>query len=105
MDKTTIIYYTDNSLDEKIASLCRDHLIVAAQGKPIISISQKPIKLGENICIGEIGRSHLSMYSQILAGVEKAQTKYVALVEHDCLYSPEHFNWIPPRDDVFLLQS
>jgi len=94
--------YTDNSLDERIAQLCRDHLVVASQGKPIISVSQKPLKLGTNLCMGDIGRSHLSMYSQILAGVEKANTKYVALVEHDVLYSPEHFEWIPPKDDVFF---
>lgn len=97
----SILYYSDNSLDPTIAKFCIDHLVVAAQGKPIISVSQKPINLGTNICVGEIGRSHLSMYSQILKGVEAAQTKYISLVEHDCLYSPEHFNWIPPKDDVF----
>jgi hypothetical protein len=93
--------YTDNSLDENIANFCRDHLIVASECKPIISVSQKPIELGMNICVGETGRSHLSMYSQIFAGVEAAKTRYIALVEHDCLYTPEHFDWIPPRDDVF----
>jgi len=97
----TIIYYTDNSLDERIAKLCRDHLVVAARGKPIISVSQKPINLGTNICIGETGRSHLSMYTQILKGVEAAKTKYISLVEHDVLYSPEHFDWTPPQHDVF----
>jgi hypothetical protein len=101
MSNISIVMYTDNSLDEKIAQLCRDHLVVAAQGKPIISVSQKPINLGINICIGETGRSHLSMYSQILRGVEAATTKYISLVEHDCLYSPEHFEWQPPKDDVF----
>ncbi|MBE3140932.1 MAG: hypothetical protein IMZ53_10145 [Thermoplasmata archaeon] len=99
--QTSIIYYTDNSLDEKIAKFCRDHLVVASQGKPIVSVSQRPTDLGINICLGEIGRSHLSMYSQILRGVEEAKTPYISLVEHDCLYSPEHFNWIPPQEDVF----
>jgi hypothetical protein len=97
----TLIAYTDNSLDPKIAQLCQDHLVVSAQGKPIISVSQKPLQLGRNICIGETGRSHLSMYSQILAGVEAAETKYIALCEHDILYSPEHFNYQPPVVDVF----
>jgi hypothetical protein len=101
MPDITIIQYTDNSLDEKIARLCQDHLVVTSRLKPIISVSQKPIKLGTNICLGEIGRSHLSMYSQILAGVEASSTKYVALVEHDCLYSYEHFEWQPPKEDTF----
>lgn len=93
--------YTDNSLDERIASLCREQLIMASELKPIISVSQKPINLGQNICIGETGRSHLSMYTQILKGIEASETKYIALAEHDVLYSPEHFNWEPPQEDVF----
>ena len=100
-ENITIIQYTDNSLDESIASLCREQLVMASELKPIISVSHKPINLGDNICVGEIGRSHLSMYTQILTGVEKAKTKYISLVEHDCLYTPEHFNWQPPRKDVF----
>ena len=41
------------------------------------------------------------MYSQILRGVEEAKTKYVSLAEHDVLYTPEHFDWQPPEEDVF----
>lgn len=99
---TTIIYYTDNSLDEKFADRVRQLLVKSAEGKPIISISQKPIDLGRNICIGDIGRSHLSIYKQLLAGGECADTDYIALAEHDCLYTPEHFGWIPPQKDVFF---
>jgi hypothetical protein len=101
MSDVTIIYYSDNSLVPEIEKFCIDHLVAASRCKPIISVTQKPLKLGRNICIGETGRSHLSMYSQILAGVQAAETKYVSLVEHDCLYSPEHFNWQPPKEDVF----
>lgn len=101
----TIIVYTDNSLDERIAKLCRDHLRVASELQPIISVSQKPIDLGRNICIGQTGRSHLSMYSQILAGLEAAETDVIALAEHDCLYSPEHFRWRPPELDVFYYNT
>jgi hypothetical protein len=99
--KTTIIYYTDNFLSEPFLSLCQRKLETAAQGKPIISVSQEPLSFGENICVGNIGRSHLSLYQQMLTGGEHARTKYVALAEHDCLYTPEHFDWIPPRRNVF----
>ena len=51
-----IIHLTDNSLDEKIATLCRRVLAKEARDIPIISVSQKPIKLGKNICVGKIGR-------------------------------------------------
>lgn len=98
---TTIIYYTDNTLEPTLDKKVQDHLVKAADGKPIISVSQKPVKLGTNICVGDIGRSHHSMYRQILEGAKAAQTRFVALAEHDCFYSSEHFNWTPHRDDTF----
>ena len=64
MAETTVIYYTDNSIDEKLMKFCQKNILEAAQGKPIISVSQKPIDFGENICVGEIGRSHLNLYKQ-----------------------------------------
>ena len=101
MTDTTIVYYTDNQLDEFLFRKCQEFLIEAADGKRIISVSQKPIDFGDNICLGDIGRSHISLFSQMLAGAEAADTEYVALAEHDCIYSKEHFNWIPPSDDIF----
>ncbi len=100
---TTLVYYTDNNLDAAIMNLCQKTLIKAAEGKKIIAVSQKPIEFGDvNICVGDIGRSHLSLFKQILAGVEAVKTKYVALAEHDCLYVKEHFNWTPPKEDKFF---
>jgi hypothetical protein len=81
--------------------MVQDKLVIAAEGKPIISVSQKPIEFGLNICVGDIGRSHLSMYKQMWAGGKEASTEFISLAEHDCLYTPEHFNWIPPEPDVF----
>lgn len=97
----TILYLTDNSLIEPIASRCREILVNEAGDIPIISVSQKPIALGTNICVGEIGRSWLNLYKQMMAGVESVTTRYVSISEHDCLYTNEHFRWIPPRDDTF----
>ena len=101
MNDITLIYYTDHTLESEFEKRCQEELIKAAQGKRIISISQKPMTFGDNICLGEIGRSHLSLFKQALAGVKEAKTKYVAMVEHDCMYTPEHFEWIPPDDKVF----
>jgi len=97
----TIIYLTDNSLVESIASKCRKILVREAKDIPIISVSQKPVELGKNICVGDIGRNWMSLYKQLLAGCEEVETKYISIAEHDCLYTNEHFNWIPPKDDVF----
>jgi len=97
----TIVYFTDNTLTPILATKCREILEREAGDNPIISVSQVPIELGKNICIGEIGRSWISLYKQLLAGVEAAETKYVVCAEHDCLYSNEHLSWVPPTDEKF----
>jgi hypothetical protein len=100
MDKTncTAIYYTANVLDDKNPAFLahtRAYLLKAIGDMPIISVSHKPINFGTNICIGDIGRSHLNLYRQILIGAKEAKTKYIALCEDDVLYSKEHFEYIP----------
>ena len=98
---TTIIYYTDNTLAEPLATRCRELLVESAEGLPIVSVSQEPIDLGENICVGKIGRSWLSLYKQLLEGLKASHTRFVAMAEHDCVYAPSHFRWTPPQDDTF----
>jgi len=93
--------YTDNSLEPKFEKRLQEELFKAAQGKRIITVSQKPMDFGRNICVGDIGRSHHSLFTQALIGVKAAKTKYIALAEHDCMYTPEHFNWRPTNDRIF----
>jgi len=97
----TIIYLTDNSLDGRIAALCRRKLLEVAEGRPIVSVSQRPVDLGRNVCLGEIGRSWLSLYRQLAAGCEAAETDWVMVAEHDCLYTPEHLAYQPADPGVF----
>ena len=97
----TIIYLTDNTLDEEIAALCRRKLLEVAGGIPIVSVSQEPLDFGRNVCVGQIGRNWLSFYKQMLAGTLVAQTPWVLIAEHDCLYTPEHLNYTPASSDVF----
>lgn len=96
-----IIYLTDNTLDEQIAKVCRDNLLKQAGDIPIISVSQKPINFGKNVCVGEIGRSWLSLYKQLYAGLYMSESENVVIAEHDCLYEAEHLHFTPPRDDTF----
>ena len=98
MKDLSIVYYTSNFLDDRkprFLDATRTQLLKASEGVPIISVSQKPISFGQNICVGEIGRSHLNLYKQILVGCRAVQTKYVALAEDDVLYSPSYFRYIP----------
>lgn len=101
MATKSIIYYTDNSLPDPIFNLCIKQLKSVAGDTPIISVSQKPIELGTNICLGEIGRSYKSYYTQILEGVKRVETEYVTTVEHDCLYSRDYFDFNISSDDTF----
>jgi hypothetical protein len=60
-----------------------------------------PIKnFGDNIVVGR-PRGILTMFMQILEGLQAHKTKYACLVEHDVLYHPEHFDFRPPKDDVY----
>jgi hypothetical protein len=96
----TIIYYTSNELDRTnpyFLSNTKAQLLKAVGDLPIVSVSHKPIDLGTNICLGEIGRSHLNLYKQILIGCKAAKTKFVAMAEDDILYSWEHFNSELPK--------
>jgi len=96
MSDLTIIYYTSNYLDEKnpyFLENTKKQLLKAAGDLPIISVSQRPTKIGQNICVGSIGRSHFNIYKQILIGAKAAKTKWVAMAEDDILYSEQHFNF------------
>jgi hypothetical protein len=71
---------------------------------PILAVSQKPMDWGGNFtnyCVGNIGRSHLNIYRQIMIGCQQAKTKWVAMAEDDILYSWEHFHNYAPDEEKF----
>ena len=97
----SIIYLTDNSLAPEIMDLCQRKLQEAAGDIPILSISQCSIDFGQNVCMGPMGRNWLSLYKQLLMGTRIADTEWVVIAEHDCLYTSEHLNYTPESGDVF----
>jgi hypothetical protein len=101
MKDLTIIYYTANKINPFFAENVRAQLASAAGEIPIVSVSQKPLKFGKNICVGEIGRSLLNIYRQVYTGAKEANTKYVAMAEDDILYPARHFTTYTPKDDEF----
>lgn len=90
MADTTIIYLGHDAIDKEIKDLCLDHLLKTAP-VPIIQMHQPP----------DWELSGLSMYKQIKAGLKQVKTKWVAIAEHDCLYTEEHWNFTPPNDRYF----
>lgn len=95
-----VIYYTDNRLDSHIMSVAQSQLTRSVNGHQLISVSLKPLDFGENVTL-EMERGILTMFKQILAGLEASTADIVFLAEHDVLYHPSHFDFIPPRRDVF----
>ena len=96
---TTILMYTDGRVPKKVfKEVLRT---VESAGKPLIIVSQRPVvTTGKNIVVGDIPRNFLSIYKQIDAGLKDINSKYVVLAEHDILYAPGYFDFIPPKDDV-----
>lgn len=108
MKDLTVIYYTSNWLDEHnpyFLANTKKQLLTAIGDLPMVIVSQKPTMFGNNsvnVCVGELGRSHLNIYHQILTGCKAAKTAFVALAEDDILYSWEHFHYKVPNGDYFL---
>lgn len=92
----TVIYYTSNREEELFENKIKGELLIAIGELPLISVSQKPIDFGHNICVGDIGTSDENVLRQMLIGCEEAETDFVAMAEADCLYPPTgYFDFIP----------
>jgi glycosyltransferase involved in cell wall biosynthesis len=96
--KKGIIYYTDNILDEKIMSACQKQLLKSQL--PIVSISLKPINFCKNVVV-PLERGYLTMFKQILIGLEVIDADIVFFAEHDILYDPSHFDFTPANNDLY----
>lgn len=95
-----VIYYTDNELDPKIMSAVQKQILRTIPSNRIVSSSLKPIDFGKNVLVrGE--RGYLSMFKQILSALEKSTCDVIFFCEHDVLYHPSHFEFTPPKKDVF----
>jgi glycosyltransferase involved in cell wall biosynthesis len=100
-----IIYYTDNDLEPKMAKAVQDQLLRISQelNLPIVSASLKPMRwFGEkNIYFPSLKKSHFAMFKQILGALENSTAEIIFFCEHDVLYHPSHFDFIPPTKDKF----
>ena len=93
--EVTIIYYTSNREDEKFEKNIRDRILASSGGLPIVSVSQKPIDFGHNVCIGDVGACNHNLFRQIQVACLTAKTPYVLSCEADCLYPDDYFKYVP----------
>jgi len=95
------IYYTDFHADPKILTVCCEQLKKSFDGD-IVSVSlNKPLNLGKNIILENAERSYQTMVKQIIVGLEALSTDYVFFTESDVLYHKSHFDFTPPKDNIF----
>ena len=97
----TILYYTSNQENQKFEKWMMGIISENSGGLPIVSVSQKPIDFGKNICVGDVGCSSFNMWRQILIGLKEIKTEYVIFTEADCLYPPEYFDFDPPDGNFY----
>ena len=93
----SIIFYTSNREDADFEQRIQRLLLKMSHNRfPIISVSQKPIDFGDNICVGDVGVSDHNLYRQVLIACEAAKTPFVISAEADCLYTPGYFQLDDP---------
>ena len=86
-----------------VSERIRQNLLEITKGAyPIISVSQKPIDFGTNICVGQIGKSCYNFFKQMLTGAKLVKTDYIVHIDDDTLYVPEHFTHRPPNLNTFI---
>jgi hypothetical protein len=103
-----IIYYTDGRLDRTLAEPVRAQLQKISQDKglPIVSASPKHLDFGvKNVHFPSLKPGHLTMFKQILATLEHSTADYVYFCEHDVIYHPTHFDFVPPTDDRYYYNT
>jgi hypothetical protein len=92
-----VIYYTHNVGDPVILNACRNQLKKGMKEKHIVSGSSEPIELGKNIVIPRKEKpKFLDMCKKIVACLEASDAEIIFFAEHDVLYHPSHFDFVPP---------
>jgi hypothetical protein len=105
MRDLTCIYYTHNKERPEFEARIQRFLLhqLKKTGVHLISVSQKPMDFGHNICVGDVGISGNNTWRQFQIGVEAAKTKYVCTAESDYLHPREYFEFECPTDDTMYI--
>lgn len=99
-----MIYYTTNTLDERIAKPVRDRLQLISDDKKIdiVSASLKKMDFGvKNVRFPSLTKSYYAMHKQILGALENSKADIIFFTEHDVLYHPAHFDFVPKDKETF----
>lgn len=99
--KAGIVYYSDSRIDPQIREASK--VSIERAGLPIAAVTLEPMKWPAAItAVMPLERGYLTMFRQILLGLEMLDTEYVFFAEHDCVYGESHWSFTPPRDDCYF---
>jgi len=102
-NELTVIYYTSNQEKPGFEEKIRQTLLETIGDLPLISVSQKPMDFGKNICVGDVGVSGQNAHRQLQIGAIEANTKFVCIAESDFLYPKEYFEFRPKNPSIGYL--
>jgi len=94
----TIIYYTSNRENSAFEQKVIDGVNTVRGDVPVISVSQKPLDFGHNICVGDVGHTYFNAFRQLLIGAQAATTEWVVMAEADCFYPRTGYFDFAPAD-------
>ncbi len=104
--KAVILYYSSNQEAPDFEAKIVANLLRNCGDLPIISVTHKPMALGKNICVGDVGASGFNMFRQVLIGCEAATgADFIISAESDCLYPPDYFTFRPERVNMCYRNS
>jgi hypothetical protein len=93
-----VVYYTDSALPPRLAAYCWRSLLAAVPlNAAVVYVGHAPCPVDWPVSFAEVvmasaRRCQGQIYANIAAGVGALPpVERVYLVEHDCLYLPEHF--------------
>lgn len=95
MVDVTVLYYTANVEDERFEQRVRDIIWQNKGDLPLVSVSQKPLDFGLNICVGVHPVCYANEFRQIQIGLKEVKTQYVLTAEADTCYPPSYFRCEP----------
>lgn len=97
-----IVYYTHNCLWKGMMEAVQEQLLKV--GLPIVNVSLTPMDFGTNIVL-DAKPGVITMFKQILAGLEASDADAIFLCEHDVLYHRSHFDFVPSDPSVYYFNT
>ena len=89
-DLVTIFYCSSNKEKPEFEQRIIDNINKYKGDLEVVSVTQKPIDFGTNICVGEnVGVSGFNFFKQSLIALQNIKTPFALSCEADTVYGPD----------------